>query len=543
MKRDTFVSIFALLALLSCNNREADTTLVVTVVSDLSFPSQIDAVGIVIGGGKLRYRFALGDSGTQVKFPVRVAVVRGNDGVGEFDVEASGYLNAGLVVTQSATVAFVQGEVREIVLSLKHDCKSVVNCGADTCEHGACVPKSSVGIRRKYSPELVSTFVDGGVKLSTDSGYPDAETPAGVGGMGGSMFSDAAIGNGGTGGQVSCAPHVANVSVSVPSVVVVMDRSGSMMRNAAGQCVVPSATCAAPSPGMTRWSIAKNAIDSVIGSTEQTIAWGMKLYPTCKHPPGNANPFLCEYPVGISNGCAIEGGDTAPAINQQNTISTTLGRETPAQDAGGTPTAIAVAAGVQILNGIKNDNPKFMLLVTDGEPNCDTFTGNNCPAGVDCSSCAVGQPCMSINGSMASIRAVQDAAAAGVPVFVLGFAIPDPGANNPAHITLNAMAVAGGLPVNNATYKYYNADDQASLAKALNEIAATTVSCTFALDAPPPEDAVTLVTVDNQPLPNGTMDGWSFSSGRNAIIFNGTACARLKAGDFKKTAVTFDCRQ
>jgi hypothetical protein len=261
------------------------------------------------------------------------------------------------------------------------------------------------------------------------------------------------------------------------------------------------------------------------------------------HPVNNANPYLCEYPAGTRNACAIAGLETAPALNQQALITTAIGRETPSQDSGATPTALGVAAGVAMLRGIQTNNPKFILLVTDGEPNCDTYTGSNCPVGSDCSHCAVGGPCDAINGSMASIRAVTDAAAAGIPVFVLGFAIPDPGANNAAHNTLNAMAIAGGRPVNNATYKYYNADDQASLMAALNEIAASTVSCTFALDEPPAEDAVAFVTVDDRTLPSDPQDGWSFGPGRNSIIFNGTSCARLKTGDFKKTAITFGCPQ
>lgn len=362
-----------------------------------------------------------------------------------------------------------------------------------------------------------------------------------------SIVTDATAPSGGEFGNdalLDCGFSQFNVERTPPNVMVVLDRSGSMMKNVAGQCVIPSSICATPAAGSSRWSIAKAALDTVIGTTEQDIAWGMKMYPTCKHPVGNGNPYLCEFPAGTRNACAIEGLETKPAIKQQALISTAIGRETPSQDSGATPTAPAVTAAIQLLKGIQTNNPKFMLLVTDGEPNCDIYTGGNCPPATDCSHCPVGTPCDSINGSMASIRAVQDAAAAGIPVFVLGFAIPDPGANNPAHTTLNAMAVAGGRPVvNNATYKYYNADDQASLMKALNEIAASTVSCTFALDEPPAVDAVAFVTVDNRTLPIDPMDGWSFGSGRNSIIFNGTACARLKAGDFKKTAITFGCPQ
>lgn len=292
--------------------------------------------------------------------------------------------------------------------------------------------------------------------------------------------------------------------------------------------------------------VAKSALDAVIGSTEQNILWGMKLYPTCKHPVGQVgddDPGLCEFPAGIRNACAVEGGVSNPALNQQRLISEIIVRETPSLDSGATPTALAVTAGVQILKGILTNNPKFILLVTDGEPNCDIYTGTNCPSGQNCNHCAVGSPCDKINGSTVSIRAVRDAAAAGIPVFVLGFAIPDPGPNNAAHTTLNAMAVEGGRSAKNGDYLYYNADDQASLAKALNEIAAATVSCTFALDEAPANDAVAFVTVDNRTLPNDVLDGWSFGAGRNSIIFNGTACARLRSGDFKKTAITFGCPQ
>jgi hypothetical protein len=376
-----------------------------------------------------------------------------------------------------------------------------------------------------------------GGDFSFDS--PDGPIVTDAGASGGDEF--------GTDVLLECGFNTFNVERAPPDVLVVLDRSGSMMKNVAGQCVNQAVNCTNPVAGsLSRWAIAKTALDTVIGTTEQNIFWGMKLYPTCKQPGGqigNDDPGRCDFPVGTRNACAIEGGVTTPALGQQRLISETIIRETPSLDSGATPTGLAVTAGVALLKSIQTKNPKFILLVTDGDPTCDIYTGANCPANTNCSLCEVGKPCDKINASDSSIRAVRDAAAAGIPVFVLGFAIPDAGPNNAAHVTLNAMALAGGRSVNNATYKYFNADDQASLTKALDEIAASTVSCTFALDEAPAADAVAFVTVDNRTLPNDTMDGWSFGSGRNSIIFSGTACARLKSGDFKKTAITFGCPQ
>jgi hypothetical protein len=353
-----------------------------------------------------------------------------------------------------------------------------------------------------------------------------------------------------------------------PNVLVVMDRSGSMMKNVAGEETDRSAE--------RRWDIATSAINSITLDTQADISWGLKMYPTCRHSEGDDHPHRCNDGTGNHNPCAVTGMETLPALNRASAITSALAMATPTLNAGATPTALGIGSGVAMLTGLRSDRPKYLLVVTDGGPNCGVYTGSNCKVELGeagctmcgspqcdvvltsdldrCSEvstitwqpgCFVDKPCDRMGGCGAaddSVKAVRAAVASGITVFVLGFAIPAPGAGNLAHETLNLMAVAGGRPVDGGgAYKYYRANDQASLKKALNQIAASTVSCTFALDKPPADDAVAFVTVDDRTLPGDPMDGWSYGPARNTIIFNGTSCARLKAGDFKKTAITFGC--
>jgi len=436
-----------------------------------------------------------------------------------------------------------------------------------------------------------ATVGDGDVNGNGKGGGGSSGTNGGKGGngtgeLGGSgggfspLFDDAGIPSdamtqGGPGGEnpqdtlIDCGFDSFNVERIPPNVLVVLDRSGSMMRNVSGNV--------SADPAMSRWFIAETAINTITSSTQADISWGMKMFPTCRNPGAGKHPWRCNDGDGNHNPCAIDGMETLPALGRSSAIQAALAAARPVIDSGATPTALGIKSAVATLRGIKDNRPKFILLVTDGGPNCGVYTGSNCkvdfnqsgctmcgstqcnfalPSPNRCtevspvtnqSFCAANAPCDRIQGCDTgdnSVSEIQAAVAAGIPVFVLGFAIPDPSATNLAHLTLNRMAMAGGRPFAGAgQYQYYDADDQASLMKALSEIAASTVSCTFALEDPPADDAVAFVTVDERTLPNNPQDGWSFGPGRNSIIFNGTACSRLKAGDFKKTKITFGCPQ
>ncbi len=319
---------------------------------------------------------------------------------------------------------------------------------------------------------------------------------------------DAPMGNGDA--LEECGVYSFKVERTPPELMIVFDRSGSMMRTADGNVPVAGQ--------VSRWTYTRGALNEVIMATEDDISWGMKMYPACKAKDIVGQPLGCEYPIGsgVHNDCAVDGLLADPNLSQYDELLLFTQQNAPAIDRGNTPTAPAIDAALAALQARTTPNPKFMLLATDGEPKCTADPVAD------------------------SVAAIGRAVAAGIPVFVTGVAISDDPAMTAAHNALNLMAEAGGR-ARMGTTKYYSALDRAQLAAALAEIAAATISCTFALKDAPPEDALAAVDVDGKRLPEDATNGWSFPTSRKAIIFNGLACQKLKQGEFKDTQVTFGC--
>ncbi len=212
MKLSRCVAV-ALLSILSCRGQGDGTALVVTVWTDFSVPAEMNQIEIAIAGGELRYPFTLGSTSGQKVLPIRVAIIPGGKHDRQFEVEAIGSLDSRPVVSQAATVSFVDGQAQEIVLFLGRACKDVADCGNNTCQAGMCVPRFQAGIRRTYSPNGELQMPDAGVASPADSAVPGPAHDVGVAGMGdvfvggaGEMgATDGGFGGtimGGTGGNV-----------------------------------------------------------------------------------------------------------------------------------------------------------------------------------------------------------------------------------------------------------------------------------------------------------------------------------------------------
>jgi len=323
------------------------------------------------------------------------------------------------------------------------------------------------------------------------------------------------------------------VSRTPPNLILVLDRSGSMRRTVQGEA--PTET------DITRWAHTTKAIESVVSTTQGDIAWGLKMFPTCTHMPGQPPALNC-FKEAVHDPCSVAGFNLDPDINQAQGLTTEIAGAAPVRDTGSTPTRLAVDAAVALMKSQDDDRPQFLLLATDGLPQCgvDPLTNEI----VDTRKDALG-----------AVAAVERAQADGIPVFVLGIAVADPESLQDlpagrraglleAHENLNALAVAGGRPQDDDT-KYYSALNETMLTAALNEIAAETVSCVFVLAEAPEDDAVTTVDVfvddeERRLLPSAT-DGWAFGPGKRSIIFTGEACDKLKRGEFTRTEVNYQC--
>jgi hypothetical protein len=162
--------------------------------------------------------------------------------------------------------------------------------------------------------------------------------------------------------------------------------------------------------------------------------------------------------------------------------------------------------------------PKVIVLATDGEP--DT--------------CAQPNP---QNGQPESIAAAQAAFGKGIETYVISVG---------SGVSLNHlqdMANAGkGLTVGgsqNATY--YQANNQASLVSAFNEIIYGVRSCVFTLDGKvdAAEAGKGVVTLDGKALGYNDPNGWKLNP-PSEVELVGTACSAIKSGDHK-VAIDFPC--
>lgn len=325
---------------------------------------------------------------------------------------------------------------------------------------------------------------------------------------------------------------------AVPTVLLLVDTSSSMFDERA-----------------KLWDpLFKALMDSttgVVAKLQSKVRFGFASYKSVTRPAGAAMcPLLVSTDLKIDNYETIQTQYAAAGV----TPTTDFKWETP--------TGASVAAVAKTLSEFQPEpaGPKFLLLVTDGDP--DT--------------CAVRDPQC---GQDDSIKAVQDAYAAGIGTFVIGIGDILTSTNGSMRVGkdhLQDIANAGkGLPVaaNSLEYSYsacvkdtgltatyateaetpgtapyytVSAADpttaQTQIADAIIASLEQTRSCTFNMDAQVNGDAsLGTLTLDGNSLPFGDADGWSLGTDLISVTLNGSACDtwKTKGG---KVNVVFPCK-
>lgn len=347
-------------------------------------------------------------------------------------------------------------------------------------------------------------FTPDPTQSSALSGAGGNHSPIGLGGNlggGGHAGSD-----GNSNPDANCAAVNQGATRLPPDILIVQDKSGSMDDSADGKC---TSNCGTKS----KWSQVTAALNQVVGMTDTSVNWGLKFFSDNGHCAANGAPVVS---IGAGNAGAI---------------STAIGNTKPG---GNTPTRDAVATGAAYLMGVTDTNPKYLLLATDGLPNC--------PAG--CSLTNPSSACTMTDNpaeDKAATDAVAAAAAAGIPTFVIGVGMTG------ADATLNAMAVAGGVPQTGAATSFYSVTDTASLVTALNAILGRVASCKFDIGtAPNSMTSVDYIDVygDGTAISRDTnhANGWDYTnSSHTAIEVYGPKCDAIEAGTIKTVTVTFRC--
>ncbi|HEX7506979.1 MAG TPA: vWA domain-containing protein [Polyangia bacterium] len=297
-------------------------------------------------------------------------------------------------------------------------------------------------------------------------------------------------------GDANCGSQT-NGSREPADVLLVLDRSGSMAYSTAEDCYCDAATagrggqvCSNTSNCTMRWPALTSAVTATLGSTSGSINWGLKLFSS----------------TGSSCGLDKTTVEVAISTTSVSAIEAKVAATTPG---GNTPTAQAITASTAYLKTVQDQSTKYILLATDGEPNC-------------------AQGSDSTPNVQATVDAITAAKNAGFTVYVIGIG-PQAALTN-----LQSFAVAGG------TTNYFPATSPQALADAFASISKTVTTCTFVMAQTPPDPNNIAVYLDTNLLAKDPTNGWSLS-GTQTVVLNGTACNAITAGTATRVRVLFGC--
>lgn len=333
----------------------------------------------------------------------------------------------------------------------------------------------------------------------TSTGSPSGTSTGSGNPFGGS--SGSTTGASGNGGSVNpdgrtCGGAKYNAQNVPPDLLIVLDKSGSMNEQADGTAC-PGMGAACPTQ---KWPAMVMGLNTVVGTSADKINWGLSYFPSSG---GGSSCTTAAMPA------------VAIAPNNAGPIMTSLGASQPN---GRTPTREAINKAVTYLQGLTDPNPKFILLATDGAPNCMPGAGSTTES-----------------DAAGAIAAVGMANTMGIPVFVVGI-----GNVTEFVQTLNDMATAGGRPAAGDP-KYYPVSSSAQLVEVLTTIGSQIATCTFTLGAVPPVPNNIGVYGDGVKIPPSATDGWTYGTGMRSVILNGPTCDKVKAGTIKDVQTYFGC--
>ncbi|MBS1149684.1 MAG: cglB [Myxococcaceae bacterium] len=351
-----------------------------------------------------------------------------------------------------------------------------------------------------------------------------------------------------------------------PNLMFLIDKSGSM-NFAADDSVAPCTSkcnqsgfpaCAAGCP--TRLQALKLAMNTFL-TANNTIAWmGMAVFPTAvAGASGSVDACGATSAADVRVQLNAQAADlSADLMASASAVNTQIQALTVG---GGTPTGDSL----KFLGGyspLLDPDPKlpredFVLLLTDGLPNCNSMNANSC-TGTNCrctlvpaTSCMPAsyctQGCLDKDNSAAQVTALRGTGK-NIRTIVIGFGAETASGDGPD--TLNAMAEAGGFArqcingtdaecgtgntCNVATKlcnrKFFQATNANELAAALAEISKAIDPagiCNYTLDEVPADPKFLAVLIDGKNEPGGTPDTWTYSAGK--VSFTGALCDKVKA--------------
>jgi Mg-chelatase subunit ChlD len=257
-----------------------------------------------------------------------------------------------------------------------------------------------------------------------------------------------------------------------PDILIVLDRSLSMAIGG-------------------RWDPSKSAVKMLTSEYDNQAQFGLMTFPT---GDSVCDGGQLDVPVAAMNASAVNGFIDATGPT------------------GFTPTADTLVNALAALGDRKIvadaiPTPAYVLLVTDGEPQCpdDPAQGPR------------------------TLEAVTALADAGIKTYVIGYNLAV-GAE-----LMNQMAQAGG------TDRYYEVGNQQELSAAFNEVTKDIVKCEFELSEVPADPTYVRVTIDGETVTLNAADGWVIDGKK--ITLQAGSCDMLKDGGNHALQVKVECTQ
>jgi hypothetical protein len=391
--------------------------------------------------------------------------------------------------------------------------------------------------RARLAPLLVCALAPAACSGSGSTpGAPgnDATIPADTGGAPSGLIVDASTPDDAAPSDGGCGGTTLTASARDASILLVLDKSGSMTQRPNGFST-------------TKWDAMHAALAAALGQAQSRISIGLELFPAQDVSVG------C-----VGNCCSLPAGDAAIVVDVgpgTTTVPSILARIATTAAGGGTPTADALgrALGYFTTGAGKNaKGDKYVLLATDGGPNCNAGLAcapATCTPNVD-GTCSIANCCDPASGG-STIDCLDDASvvkqldalrAAGVKTFVVG--IPGSEAYAPY---LDTFAQHGGTPNPNAPPSYYAVSASGDVAGLTSTFEAITgqliTSCRLQLQSQPQDPSQLNVTVDGVTVHQGGADGWTLDTSTTppTVVLEGTTCTALQTQGARSIQIVYGC--
>jgi hypothetical protein len=380
-----------------------------------------------------------------------------------------------------------------------HACAAGLYCGADQLCAKDCTSALGCGASQHCGPNgkcVAGAAPTEGTPPAAGAGgsselEPNNANPAPFsGGMGAVSVPEV---------DASTTCQMADVSASrvIPTVILVIDQSGSMTESFSGG---------------TRWQVLRDFLlksDGLIASLQTQIRFGFAMYSAVEHPD---NSGTMECPIVTS---------VAPKLMNFAAISDVY---TKANPLGETPTGDAIDKIVNTLPTPEPDkpvDPVVLILATDGEPDrCEELNPQH--------------------GQAEAVNAVKHAFSLGIRTYIISVG-DEVSAQHQQDVANAGIGRVPTDPKDNAPY--WNAMDDTTLRAALTEIIAAQVSCDVTLEGKVqngnPCDGT--VELNGTKLACKGSDGWELGSDGKHIRLLGKACNDFKTIKDSMVHARFPC--